>query len=85
MPAILYQRCQTAILGRELEEPFFLLNLQWEIGVIECMPQTLWSQQSSLPIHCDEHCLEGCSFQWKYAHRIIWVGKDFLRSPDPIW
>lgn len=27
-PAILHQQCQTVILGRELEEPFFLLNLQ---------------------------------------------------------
>lgn len=28
-PAILHQQCQTVILGRELEELFFLLNLRW--------------------------------------------------------
>lgn len=41
MPAILYQRCQTLILGRELEEPFFLLNLQWEIASNPLVPTFL--------------------------------------------
>lgn len=56
-----------------------------ETGVIECtcVPQAFWSQHSCAPICCVEYSLEDCPFQWKY-HRIIWVGKDFLRSPGPI-
>lgn len=81
-PAVLHQQCQTVILGRELEEQFFLLNLQWETRATECMPRTLWSQHSSLPVCCDEHSLEDCSFQWKGDHRIIWVGK---RLPEVTW
>lgn len=84
-PAIPRPRRHPVILGRALEEQFLLSNLPWETGGNRMCASNRWSPRASLPICSDELSLEDCSFQWKYDHRIVWVGKGFLRSPGPIW